>query len=235
MLDQVRSILHRLEKLSLTGQLNKIFEFFRRDLTNLKSLTLKRLAFRDGWTRVFPSELSKITELRSIDVILREDINKFESFLDQLSNLQVFVHLRRNCDYPGPEEIANCLYRHFPHLKGIGCNLYFNQRRTYSIGNRFSFLKNFTSLTEIHFKCFHAPADIHDIIKFVPNVKVLSMIRVIQLYQPPAAVRLIRKTIQEIIDQRRGRFPPNDRVHLIVNKELYREFIAIKSTTRNIH
>lgn len=248
LLDQVRPILRRLEKLSLTNnncRLDKVFEFFRRDLTNLKSLTLERFDFDEGWTHVFPNELSKIAELRLFDVKLRETIIEFGLFLDQLTNLEVFVHLGfkdgvrltpNTPATPKPELIANCLYRRFPHLKGFGCYLDDNQQSIYSMGNRLNFLKDFTSLTEIHFKCFPAPTDIHSIIQFVPNLKVLSMVKVRQLHHSAtvrsATVHLITKTIKEIIDQRRDRFPRNDRVHLIVNRELYREFKEIENISK---
>lgn len=246
-LEQARPILHRLEKLSLTNesmQLDAIFVLYRRDLPNLKSLTLKRFRFlHKGWTDIFPNELSNVTELRLTHVHLIENLSEFELFLNQFTNLQVFVHIRTNIINPQPEAIADCLYRRFPQLKGFGFNsdLYPDdttinyQRSTFSIGNRFSFLEKFTHLSEIHVAHFLAPKprDIHSIIQFVPNLKILSVVEII-FFQPPVAVRRMKQSIERAIDRRRDRFPRNDRVHIIVNKMQYRDFMALKNVNEII-
>lgn len=255
-LEQARPIFHQLEKLSLKNrqalgelsyrrnwnQLKPIFIFYRRDMPNLKSLTLKNVSFgTESWLSVFPIELANIEELHLIDVTLKEKLNEFQMFLSQLTNLQVFVHLRHNENNPQPESIANCLYQRFPQLKGFGCNIGQDERQArpkpYPMGDSFKFLEKFTNMTDIYvaFGGSSIPQDIHKILQFVPNISVFSIARIGRfgpmLWQPPAAVRFIVKTIKEVIERRNNGCSRNSRIKVIVNAEQYREFIVVK----NVH
>lgn len=245
-LEQVRPILHRLETFSLeddAGQLMPIFKLYQRDLPNLKSLTLKNFDFvkEDSifkrntryptWIDIFPNELSNVTELYLIKVEVRESAHEFDSFLNQFTDLQVFVHPRKNDGNLQPEVVADCLYRRFPQLRSIACNMDVPDQDThFAIGNRFNFLEKFSNLAELYITCCShvKPLDIHSIIQLVPNIKILSIVE-IKLFQPPAAIRRIRQAIKEVIDRRRNRFPPNDRIEIIVDDTQYREFMVLKN------
>lgn len=121
-------------------------------MPNLRSLTLKHFNFgRENWLGCFPVELSNIAELHLINVQLGEKVNEFAMFLSRLTNLQVFVHLRRNEFNPRPERIADCLYQRFPQLRGFGCNV--NDRHQphgFSMNDKFKFLEKFTNMTVIY-------------------------------------------------------------------------------------
>lgn len=45
----------------------------------------------------------------------------------------------------------------------------------------------------------------------------------------PVVIRKIAKSIKELVENRRNRFPANDRVQIIVNNEQYREFRVIEN------
>lgn len=246
-LEELRPILHGLEKLTLNnvaGQLEPVFKLYQRDLPNLRSLTLKNFDFHvqesifrrqtpyPSWTDLFPAELSNVTEIYLIRVEINKSASDFELFLSQFTNLQVFVHLRRDVENLRQEVFADCLHRRFPQLRGIGCNVDdLNQRSTFFIGDRFSFLQRFTNLTELYVGFFSGPLprDIHSLIQFVPNVKILSIVDVFTLFQPPVAVRRMKTAIGEVIDRRRHRFPPKDRIKIIVNEKQYRDFMVLKN------
>lgn len=237
-LEQIRPILHGLENLSLSntyGKLNPIFELYRQDLPNLKSLSLKNFRYDGGWADFLPTKFTYLTELYLICVNIHEDAETFKIFLDQFVDLQVFVHLRHSANRPTPEVITDCLYERFPKLRGFGCNVGDSSREIgFAMNNRFSFLRKFTDLTEFHVGSYdYTPRDIHGLFQYIPNIKTFSIAEV-TLFQPPVAIRRIRRTIKELINGRRDRFPPNDRVHIIVNIQQYRDFQTLKNVNEII-
>lgn len=233
-MEQARPFLHRLEHLKMSNfgcRLEPLFECFGRELLNLKSLTLNRFEFDEGWLSVFPSEMSNVSELRLINVRLVERLVEFERFLNQLQNLQIFVHIRQNDNNPQPEAIANCLYERFPQLEAFACNVgELQAENAFSIGDRFKFLEKFTNMSEIYVASHggRPPHDIHRIMKFVPNIEIVSIVMT-GLAQPPVAIRHIMQSIKEVIERRRNRFPLNDRIRIIVSKCQYRDFQVLKN------
>lgn len=242
---QVQPFMHRLEKLALINnfdhdrsyiQFRRFFEFFRQKLPFLRSLKLKNFDNSENCLQFLPNELSNIAEIHLIHATVFRDLAEFQSFLMRLKNLQVFVYMCRDCDFNFLEEITNCLFERFPSLKGFGCSIQKISTEDES-SDRFKFLEKFKHLTELHISgSIHCkiPSDVQNIIKFVPNIKLLSLYQLQNMNHLPVVIRRIGKTIKELIDARRNRFPPNDCVHIIVNDKQYREFRAIKNIDKYI-
>lgn len=241
---QVRPYIHRLEKFTLLNryidhsnncEIRRFFEFFRQNLPSLGSLTLKNFHVNENFLQFLPDGPSNITEIYFNDLVIFKDLGEFEQLLKRLKNLQVFVYMNCDVNFIHIEAIADCLYKYFPNLKGFGCSIQQVLLDTNSeIGDRFKFLEKFKHLTEYYVSGpinVRASCDIQNAIKFVPNVKLLSLYQIHTIPQMPVVIRRIAKTIKTIIENRSNSICPttNDCIHVIVNNGQYREFRAIKN------
>lgn len=240
LLTQARPFLRRLEKLSMVCRYTdeaakKVFDFFKHDLTHLKSLTLQNFSFQPkNWLQILPDELRNIREIRFHGVHLTKNQNEFRELLHQLPNLEVFVYLPTSKhDFSNefnPEPMTQDLLEHFPNLKGLGYFLgeFVTIDNKVFIDDRFEFLARFRHLSEIHLKTGLECHDLQKIFQFVPNIKRFA-ISSIQMSQPPVQCRRIAKTLKQIVDDRRAHGFLNEFVEIIVDEIYYREFKAIKN------
>lgn len=239
LLTEARPFLRRLEKLSIVCRYTdeaakKVFDFFKHDLTHLKSLTLQNFSFKPkNWLQILPDELRNIREIRFHGVRLTKNRNQLREFLYQLPNLEVFVYLPSSRHDPSnefndTEPTTQDLLEHFPNLKGLGCFLDEFADRKLFINDRLQFLAQFPHLSELHLKSLLECHDLQKIFQFLPNIKIFG-ISLVLLPQPPVQCRRIAKILKQIVDDRRAHGSLNEFIEIIVDEKLYREFKAIKN------
>lgn len=241
LLTQARPFLRRLEKLSIlcryTDEAAKeVFDFFKHDLTHLKSLTLQNCSFQPkNWLQILPDELRNIREIRFHGVYLTKNRNQLREFLYQLPNIEVFVYLPSakhdpSNEFNDTEPKTQDLLEHFPNLKGLGC--YLDEFATIDnklfINDRLKFLAQFRHLSELHLKSLLECHDLQKIFQFVPNIKIFGISSLL-MPQPPVQCRRIAKTLKQIVDDRRAHGSLNEFIEIIVDEKYYREFKAIKN------
>lgn len=245
LLIQIQPFICNLAKLTIVGLYNdfdkeecfdterafkRFFEHSRSRLVFLKSLKLEMTRNINDYPEFLPTDPSNITEIYLSNVWDFKNLNEFQLILNRLENLQVFVYTHDNCNAGNIEAMGNCLHQRFPKLRGFG----------FCVGkiraqHRFEFLEKFKDLTELHLElrgCSVFAANMQcltNIIKYVPNIKTLSIYQIMSTNQLPAVVRRISQLIKKLIDNRCNRCPANDRVHINVNHRQYREFRAMKS------
>lgn len=212
--------------------------------SSLKLLTLQNFEFTENWLQLFPNDLPNITELRFYDVQLTENIDELERFLIQLPRLEVFIHTGDG--QLEIESVAELLLKHFPNLRGFGYAEKYIE--TECVPNRcgfdldfggFKFIENFHNIQELHLGgrgYERVPCrNLHSILRFVPNIKVLAIweLNLMRVRQPPVEIRKLVKSIKEIVEDRRERFPTDDddRVHILLTNYLHNEFEVIP----NVH
>lgn len=186
---QVQPYVHRLEKLTLMScsnervincQIRQFSEFHIHNLPFLRSLTLKNFDVDENCLRILSNGLSNITEIYLNDMAIFRNVDQFQLFLNRLTNLQVFVYMNCDVNLIHIEAIADCLSKRFPQLKGFGCSIQqvLWKRKNRGIGDHFKFLEKFKHLTEVYVSGpinLKASCDIQNAIKFVPNIKRLSL------------------------------------------------------------
>lgn len=232
---QVQPFLHRLDKIGLynsvyaNSQFRQFLEFFRHNLPFLRSFTVENDYDLQGiCSHYLPDELPNITEVHISNGKGRSCMKNFQLLFNRFKNLQVFLFNDPYSDLKEIEATADCLYKSFPNLKGFGCSIEQILHTDSEIGDDdFKFLEKFKHLTEFHVvghKSIKA-TDIQNIIKFVPNIKLLSLYQLLGpgAHQLPVVIRRIVRSIKEIVEDR------SDRLHVIVNIQQYREFRAIKN------
>lgn len=212
-----------------------MFTFYRRKLPSLRSLTFFGAEFSEPWSQLFPEELSNIVELCLYKVNLtNESIEDFKRFLNRMANLEVFVYTlkgERMIPTLPIQSVAKQLAHRFPKLRGFGYDMNTVSDGRFEIGEVHQCLGKFKHLSELHISssAFTISHNVHELLRFVPNIEILSLWEARQLPHLPVAIRRIERSLRKIIESRRDRFPANDRIHIIADQYQYNEFMAIKN------
>lgn len=236
---QVQPYLDRLAKLTIinrghdviNAQIGRFIEFFGENLPFLRSITLKNFSINP---QIISNVLSNIEEIYLNDMQIFNH-SDFKVSLSRFTKLQVFVYMNCDSNHIRIGAVADSLFERFPNLRGFGCSIeqvapQFSNR---GVGEHFKFLEKFKHLTEIYISGpvnFRGSCDIQNAVKFVPNIKRLSLCQMHLIPQLPAVIRRIATSIKEVIESRRNdsAFRSNNRVHVIANRMECQEFRAIK-------
>lgn len=232
LLQEVIPYFRRLEQLTLrvnSKSIKRIDNLFTHiHLPNLKCITFENCQLNKNWLTLFPNEQPNLTELRLYNVELSESLNKFAQFLDRFPNLEVFIHTGGSLKF---HEIADVLLEKIPNLRGFGFNtLETDDKIGFVFDESMSFLHKFQNLQELHLESEKACKNFHSIFQYVPNIKEI-VIWQLKLQRLPVEIRRIFNAIKKIIETRRENSGNTNRMHFIVNRLQYNEFLVIQ----NVH
>lgn len=237
---EVRPFFQRLEQLTINCKRGSNIlnwdNLFLWNSPHLKSLTLEGEQISLNWLQLIPAEFSNISELRLLNVFLRESLNDFRSFLDRLTNLEVFVCIKNVLSTMlDIEEVIDDLAERFPNLRGFGYNIGKTDFHGTNMEfyDRLSSLTKFTNLTELHLGTYYSACEnVQNSLRFVPNIKIFG-VNSLRLNHMPVEIRRIVRSLKEIVLGRReavGNLAGGkDFVQLQMNNLQFNDFKTIKN------